>query len=381
MEVESKPKIAVVGAGPAGLTLARILHLHGISATVFERESFSTVRHQGGSLDMHPESGQFAIECAGLTREFQDIARYQDQESRVYNKHGELLFLDTEVMGKNRPEVDRGQLRQMLLESVPANLIRWNHDLQAVEPRADGAFDLVFRNADAHRFDLVVGADGAWSRVRPLLSSARPIYSGITFVELGIDDVDARYPHISSLIGRGLTFAVGDRKAIIGHRDASAHVGIYAALAVEEDWATAGSLDTSSSDAMRRSLAAHFNDWSPALLELILRCGDRMTPRGIYALRVGHRWDRRPGVTLLGDAAHLMSPFGGDGANFAMQDAAELAIALIQDRDWKAAVQRTELAMLERAEGPAEAAGTAIAEAFSDDGLAHTLQQMESQRG
>jgi 2-polyprenyl-6-methoxyphenol hydroxylase-like FAD-dependent oxidoreductase len=76
--MNNKIQIAIVGAGPGGLTLARILHLHGIPATVFEREAFPTARSQDGSLDMHADTGQFAIQCAGLTTEFKRIARYED---------------------------------------------------------------------------------------------------------------------------------------------------------------------------------------------------------------------------------------------------------------------------------------------------------------
>ncbi len=375
------PRIAIVGAGPGGLILARILHVHGVRASVFEREQFSTARPQGGSLDMHAESGQFAIRTAGLSDEFQRIARYDDQESRVYDKHGTLLFVDADVSEKNRPEVDRGWLRQMLLDSLPPGVVRWGHELSVAQQHDDGTTELVFRNGVRETFDLVVGADGAWSRIRPLVSKAQPVYSGVMFVELGIDDVDARYPEIARLIGRGLTFALGDSKALIGHRDGNAHIGIYAAMRVPEDWMKTGGLDTSSSDALKASLAAHFRDWSEDLLQLIYRSDDRMTPRSIYALPVGHRWEHRPGLTLLGDAAHLMSPFGGDGANLAMQDGAELALALIGKTDWETAVRDYETAMLVRAEPAAAGARDGINETFSEEALTHMLEHMDEQRG
>lgn len=368
-----KPTIAIVGGGPGGLVLARLLHVHGVSATVFEGEALSSARPQGWSLDLHPETGQYALAQAGLTAEFGRVARYEDQESRVYDKHGTLRFADTEVAGKNRPEVDRGHLRQILLDSLPDGVVRWGHALCEMEPQADGSrYTLAFRNGARETFDFVVGADGAWSRVRPLLSDARPIYSGVSFIELGMDDADARHPEVASLVGHGLMFALGDNKALIAHRNANAHVGGYAGLRVPEDWG-----DRSFS---RDSLLAEFPGWSPRLLRLIAESEGPLTPRRIYALPVGHRWTHRPGMTLLGDAAHLMSPFSGEGANLALRDAADLASALIQD-DWNTAVQEYEIVMCARAEESARQAGEAVGEVFSDDGLSHMLQVMEWQRG
>lgn len=322
---------------------------------------------------MHVETGQFAIERCGLSAEFKRIARYEDQEVRIYDKHGKLAFVDADVSGKDRPEVDRGQLRQMLLDSVPAGAIRWGHALSEIEhDEAAEAFELVFRNGARERFDLVVGADGAWSRVRPLVSQVRPLYSGVMFVELSFADVDFSYPEIASLVGRGLMFALGDSKALIGHRDANAHVTIYAGMRIAENCLETGGID----------LAAFFGDWSDGLLQLIYKPGggEKMTPRPIYVLPVGHRWQHRPGITLLGDAAHLMSPFSGEGANLAMRDAVDLALAL-GEQNWKTAVQGFEATMFARAEEAAAGAMDAINNVFSEDGLAHLLRLFEGHGG
>src|SRR5271156_2892233 len=150
----------------------------------------------------------------------------------------------------------------MLLDSLPQSVVQWNHELSAASQNDDGTFELVFRNGSRKSFDLVVGADGAWSRIRPLVSTARPIYSGVMFVELGIDDADRRYPELAQLVGRGMMFALGDSKTLMCHRDANAHLGIYTAMRVPEDWVQTSGLDWSSNEATKASLAAHFTGWS-----------------------------------------------------------------------------------------------------------------------
>ncbi|MEG9432566.1 FAD-dependent oxidoreductase [Terriglobus sp. ADX1] len=363
-------RIAIVGGGPGGLTLARILHQNGVSVTVLERESSFIYRPQGGSLDIHGDSGQIALAKAGLTAEFQRIARYQDQEGRLYDKQGTLRFLEQSTEG-DRPEVDRGHLRQMLLDSLPDGIVRWNQHVMGVAPQQDGTCDVLFADGSRKRYDLVVGADGTWSKVRPALSAAQPEYSGIAFVEMGIHDIDRRHPAIAELVGHGLTFALGDGMGLLMHRDANAHIGFYAAFNGPVD-VYAGKSDAE----IRNALLEKFANWGSNLTSLIAQSDDVVAVRGIYWLPPGHRRKHVPGVTLIGDAAHVMSPFGGDGANFALQDAGELAEVLMRD-DWRERLPEFEEAMAARCEGPAAMANAAILKAFAPDGFEHSFATMQ----
>jgi 2-polyprenyl-6-methoxyphenol hydroxylase-like FAD-dependent oxidoreductase len=369
------PRIAIIGAGPGGLTLARSLYLAGIPVAVFEREAHALARPQGGTLDLHADSGQLALARAGLTEAFLRIARYEDQGSRLYDKHGTLLFAQDDVTGADRPEVDRTALRNILLESLPAEIVRWNHELREIRLHENGTSALVFQHGEEGPFDLVVGADGAWSRLRPLVSPYEPQYSGITFIEFGIDDVDNRHPSIATFIGRGKTGIEGDGKGLIMQRNGNAHIRGYASFRVPVEW-VAGTFDFSSPASVRERLIAEYQSWASEIHEIIRASNDQIAARPIYALPVGHRWPHRRGITLLGDAAHLMSPFGGEGVNAAMLDASELGRYLAECADWDQGVQRYESEMFVRVKEHAAHAADAVATELSHAGLDLSLQHL-----
>jgi 2-polyprenyl-6-methoxyphenol hydroxylase-like FAD-dependent oxidoreductase len=375
---ERHQRIGIVGGGPGGLTLARILATRGISSTVFELDEHPLARPQGGSLDLHAESGLLALRHAGLLPQFEAVARYEDQAGCVLDIHGTIHLEEPDGSDGERPEIDRTQLRAILLESLEPGVVRWGSKVQRVEPLADGKHRVVGDRGALGDFDLVVGADGAWSKVRPLVSDARPAYSGVTLVELGLDDVDAQHPAIAKLVDHGKIFAVGVNQGLIAQRNSHGHVRVYAMFRVPDDWIANGALDLSTPARARVDLKRHLEGWAPSLLALIDASNDAIVPRPLVALPVGHRWAHRPGVTLLGDAAHVMSPFSGEGVNMAMLDAAELALALASEADGSRAVAGYEERMFARARDAAAGAAAALDGAIAEDGLAHVLEVFRS---
>ncbi|MFJ7998716.1 FAD-dependent oxidoreductase [Streptomyces sp. NPDC096310] len=312
-------RIAVVGGGPAGLTFARVLHRHDYPVAVLERDPAPDARPPGGTLDLHEGLGQLALDKAGLLAEFQALARPEGQAMRILDTAGTVLR-DWRPRPDDRanPEIDRGQLRDLLLGPLD---VQWGRGVTEVVPGTRDGVLVHFADGRQETFDLVVGADGAWSRIRSAVSSVTPHYTGVTLIETSLDHVDTRHPDLARLIGEGSMAVYGVNRALVAQRNSGGHVKVYAQFRAPLDWHT--NLDLADVEAVRSSLLSLFDGWAAPVLDL-LRHGNAFVHRPLYVLPVSHTWTHVFGVTLLGDAAHLMPPLGA-GANLAMLEGAELA--------------------------------------------------------
>ncbi|UUU38160.1 FAD-dependent oxidoreductase [Streptomyces sp. NBC_00162] len=363
--------VTIIGAGLGGLTLARVLHVHAIPVTVYEAESSPAARTQGGMLDIHDYNGQLALKAAGLMDEFHAIVLEGRQAMRVLDRDGTVLLDKADDGTGGRPEVQRGELRQILLDSLPAGTVRWGHKVSSTRALGGGRHEVTFDDGGTVVTNLLVGADGAWSRVRPLLSTATPEYTGTSFVETYLFDADTRHPAAAKAVGGGMLIAPAPGREIFAHRESGDTLHTYVALARPQDWFAA--IDFTDAAAATARIALEFDGWAPELTALITDGDTAPVLRPQYALPTGHRWDRVPGVTLLGDAAHLTPP-NGEGANLAMLDGAELAQALAaHPDDMEAALTEYEQAMFPRSAEAATFEGAEVHGIDSDDNTAHGL--------
>lgn len=260
-------------------------------------------------------------------------------------------------------------LRGILLDSLPAGIVRWGCALKGVDE--DGT--LQFEHGPETGFDLVVGSDGAWSKIRPLLSDVCPSFSGVGEFELGIENVDKRDPGIARLVGRGSYFAFSDGRGLQAQRTGNGKIVIYAMGKMAETWADDCCYDTTNGHEVKKALLEEYADWAGDLQDLIRRADDVVIPMQLYMLPVGHQWQPRDGFTLIDAAAHLMTPFAGEGVNVAMLDALELAQEIIASTKSGGtshladAVETFKQGMFERAEKVAEISKRNMEFMFKDD--------------
>ncbi len=367
--------VTVIGAGLGGLTLARVLQRHGVGVAVYDLDAGPDARAQGGMLDLHEESGQAAMRAAGLYEAFREHVLPGGEALRVVDREGREHLVESDDGDGERPEIPREDLRRLLLGSLAPGTVRWGRKLVRVRPVRGGWHELTFADGAVVVSTVLVGADGAWSRVRPLVSGAEPVYSGTALVTTRLYDVDRAHPAAAAAVGGGSLMALSEGKGILAHREPHATVEVYAALRTP-----AAALER---DDLRGLLLDAFDDWAPELVALVAEADDAYVPRPISMLPTGHSWPRSPGVTLIGDAAHVMSPFAGEGANLAMQDGAELAAALVAHgietaTRVEAALAEHEAAMIPRAATAAGESAANLELAFRADAPAGLIEVITS---
>lgn len=335
-------KVAIIGAGPAGCTFARLLLRAdiNISVTIFEREVSLSARTQGYSLDLHKDAGLRAIHALGLYPEFLKLARFEGDSIQVYDKK-KVRYLNVKssvkkgsLLAQGKPEIDRVQLRQLLLDSLPEGTIRWGchfHGFEEEERGGDEKWTLKFEHGVERGFDLVVGADGGNSKVRPTMMEQEVCFSRIGGFTMKILDAQTNHPAIYKQVRRGSVFVFCDGKELVAQQmgDDSIYVGVWLRQS-EENWRTCCGFDVENGLAVKEFLCSELGEWHPSFLAM-LKAVDASTiiPQSLYHLPVGARWKFKLGRTLIGDSAHLMNPFAGEGVNAALRDSLDLANHII----------------------------------------------------
>ena len=329
--------IAVVGGGPGGLILARLLQLKGANVKVYERDFNQNARLIGSPLDMHEGSGMAALREADLLDEFKKNFRPGADKTLIVNERAEIFYSDHETAPEMdfgsehfRPEIDRGPLRNMLLNSLQPETVVWDSHFVSME-KQDAGWLLHFKNGSSAYADVVVAADGANSKIRPYITDIKAFYSGITMLEGNIPNAEKATPHIYKLLNGGKIMAFGNSKNLLMGMKGNGDLTFYASFKTEENWAANSGLDFSDKSQMLAWFKTEYSEWSDVWHELMENAATPFVPRPIVCMPLNQDWEAQPNLTMLGDAAHVMPPFAGEGANMAMLDALELSRCLCDE--------------------------------------------------
>lgn len=370
-------KIAIVGGGPGGLTLANLLILKGANIKVYERDVNKNVRVQGATLDLHQESGLEALRRAGLIDAFYANYRPDAGKLRVLGKDGNIHLDDhtADDFGEHRPEIDRGPLRKILLEALPDETVVWDSHFISMQKDGEGWL-LHFKNSTSAYADIVVAADGANSKIRLYITDIKPVYSGITVVEGNLYHSASNAPKLYSLLKGGKIFAFGDEQSLILSAKGDGSLSFYTGCKVPENWVTASGIDFTDKSQVFAWFKEAFGSWATQWQELFSGDGLWFVPRPMYHYPLNQQWEALPNLTMLGDAAHRMPPYAGEGVNMAMQDAYELADCLTDDsfQSVEEAIAAFEKQMLQRASTVTQHTLNATEMLHSEDAISKMLK-------
>jgi len=324
-------KIAIAGGGPGGLTLARLLQLKGAAVKVYERDYSREARVQGAIVDLHFESGLKVIQAAGLMEAFKANYMPGADKFRLLNKEAAIVFDEPNrapVDFNNerfRPEIDRGALRNLLIDSLEPETVVWDSQFAGME-QVNGAWQLTFKNGTTAMADLVIGADGYRSKVRPYVTEIKERYSGSTIIQGEVNDPETACPDMYQLVNKANLVAMGPGKSIAAQPRGDGGLTFYVMSQYPEDWLQTSGIDFNNSGEVHDYLVDLFAGWNPVYYSLF-KAGSHFVPRPLNYFPLNQHWQAKATVTLIGDAAHLMPP-SGEGVNTAMLDALDLTECL-----------------------------------------------------
>jgi 2-polyprenyl-6-methoxyphenol hydroxylase-like FAD-dependent oxidoreductase len=382
MKLISNKEIAIIGGGPGGLTLTRLLQMNGANVKVYERDASRNVRVQGATLDLHEDSGLKALSKAGLMDAFMANYRPGADKMRITDKHAHIVHEDDFETdgngGLSRPEIDRGPLRDILLDSLQPGTVVWDSQFVSLDQR-NGVFRIDFKNGEPPFADIVIAADGGNSKIRPYITPIKPFYSGLTAIEGAVYDSAENCPDVHELLAGGKIFALGDEKTLVVSSKGDGSLMFYLGLNKPESWMYDCGIDFSDKKQVLAWFKQEFAGWDAIWDELFENASKEFIPRPQYCMPFDQTWETQPNITMLGDAAHLMPPYAGEGVNMAMLDALELAECLLNDQfpDTRAAIAAYEQQMRTRASETAQMTMEQTAWLHSEKGLENLLEMFQ----
>ena len=344
----SDKHIAIIGAGIGGMTAAVTLAKKGVKVSIFEQAP--ELSEVGAGLTITPNATK-GLMYLGLEKQMKEVGMAHAQQGVRHFETGEMIVpLERgekmlEKYGAYQFQAHRADVHNVLIDELKlhnSNTIYTDHELIDLNEK-NNSVELVFSNNETHEVDFVIGADGNRSVVRKIiLGDDDPQFAGyvawrgLVPVELlGEDDFDEC--RSSAFIAPGRVFA--------RYLVRNAELYNYVAFLATDQWAEEGWAIPSTVDIVMDI----FSDYNQQVKNIIAATpANELFKWGIFAREPVSKWSTK-NITLLGDAAHPLEPFMGQGASLAIEDGVVLG-RIIKDSDSSdEIVSRYESARIERA--------------------------------
>jgi tetracycline resistance monooxygenase len=314
-------KTAIIGGGPVGLTMATLLQQKGVDVTVYERDSDSQARIWGGTLDLHKGSGQDAMEKAGLLQTYYDLALpmgvvFTDENGTIISSR-----TPTKENQFDNPEINRNALRKMLLDSLKSDTVIWDRKFSSIEEQ-NGKWLLHFENKPDAIADVVIVANGGMSKARSFVINQEAEDSGSFIIQGDVPQPEINCPEFYKRCNGNRLMVAHQGNLLVANpfNDGALTYGII--FKRPEEWTDNIDLDFQNNDRVINFLLKRLAQWSAPFKELIRATSFFVgLPTRVFSIAKEWNKDRPLPITLIGDAAHLMPPFAGQGVNIGLMDA------------------------------------------------------------